>query len=311
MRIARARRAVASAVQAPPSAHALPPRAEQAPGLGSPADLRLAAAPAHSDGAVTATDGATIAFRRTFAPGGPPKDVFVLLQGTLAKPRFGDGLANALAKDGIATYATAPRTAAPNFEQYARDLQSVVEKARLENPGASVTVGGVSAGANFTLLWKTMFGGDTPTIAMSPVVVPKFLGPIDLLKVGAGMVDKKAARWLVNTPMSRHVPLTTNPASPEAHLFHPDQLKVPAGFFDDVTKAIGVAAARGPEMKGSLHIAMAGGDQVAFNPATKLASLAFGAPHKTVTTFPGLAHDLTQEFQDRALVETISRWIRF
>ncbi|HEY9721119.1 MAG TPA: alpha/beta hydrolase [Oscillatoriaceae cyanobacterium] len=269
---------------------------------------RLALA-AHRDGALFASDGQAIAYRTTEVSG-KPKAVFVMQQGTLGKPEYFDAMGEQLSQKGIKSYAVGSRTEAPSFHQHADDLQQVVAQAQKENPGVPVTVGGVSLGSMIALDWSARHNAaQLPVVAMAPVVANKFLGLKDSLRVGLGLIDKKAQKSLVDTPMSAGVPLTTNPASPEFALTGAKDLKVPAGLFDDVAKMAGDVALKGRSMQGPLLIAMGGKDQVAVNGVSKLYAHLIGSKAMTVKTFPGVAHDMSQETNHPELVQSLQNFI--
>lgn len=284
------------------------PAVEAATHQAGMASDRLAIA-AHRDGALIASDGQTIAYRTTEVAG-KPKAVFVMQQGTLGKPEYFDAMGDQMAPKGIKSYAVGSRTEAPSFHQHADDLQQVVAQAQKENPGVPVTVGGVSLGAMIALDWSARHNAaKLPVVAMAPVVAPKFLGVKDTLKVALGLVDKKAQKSLVDTPMSAGVPLTTNPASPEFALTGAKDLKVPAGLFDDVTKMAGDVALKGHHMQGPLLIALGGKDQVAMNGVSQLYSHLIDSQAKTVKMFPGVAHDMSQETNHPALVNALQNFV--
>ena len=80
-----------------------------------------------------------------------------------------------------------------------------------------------------------------------------------------GNVSEGVGRALVNTPMNKRIPLTTDPRSPELRFALPETMMVPAKLFGDVvtmTAEIGVA---GHRMRGPRYVAMAGDDRVATN----------------------------------------------
>lgn len=270
---------------------------------------RLKQAFAHADHALLASDGKPIRYRTT-APQGAPKALLIMQMGTLGTPEYFDGMGEALAKSGIQSYAIGSRVSAPTFGQHAADLEAVLERARREHPGVPTTVAGVSLGSMIALDWSARHNAEhLPVIAMSPVLATRFLGLKDTLTIGAGMVNERAARIPVNTPMSVGAALTTNPASAEAHLADARDMKVPAGLFDDVGKMVGDVALHGHRMKGPLFIAMAGNDAVAVNGATELFSKLIGSTDKTIETFPGAAHDLSQETNHPDLVNALQTWI--
>lgn len=264
----------------------------------------------HLDAGFTATDGQRIAYRVTPTVG-QPRAVFVMQQGTLGKPAYFDAMGEQLAKAGIRSYALGSRVQAPDFHQHSQDLESLVALARRENPGVPIRVGGVSLGAMIALDWGARFDTTrTPVVAMSPVVLSRFMSPADYAKLAVGFASPTlAGRLTVDTPMSAHRPLTTNPASPEAHLLDPDGMRVPASLFDDVVRMTGETALHGPKMAYPLFIAMGGADRVACNPATRVFSTLLRSPAKTVRTFPGAAHDLSQETNHADLVSALQGWI--
>lgn len=263
----------------------------------------------HSDRTLRASDGQAIRYRTT-APQGTPKALLVMQMGTLGTPEYFDAMGEALAKSGIQSYAIGSRLSAPTFGQHAADLEAVLETARREHPGVPTTVAGVSLGSMIALDWSARHNAEhLPVIAMSPVVATRFLGLKDTLTIGAGMVNDRAAKIPVNTPMSVGAPLTTNPASAEAHLADAADMKVPAGLFDDVGKMAGDVALHGHQMKGPLFVAMAGNDAVAVNGATERFATLIRSTDKTIQRFPGAAHDLSQETNHPDLVNALQTWI--
>lgn len=271
--------------------------------------LRLAGAVSHVDGLLKASDGASIAFRTT-APAGKPKAVLVLQMGTLGKREYFDGLGELLAKEGVKSYAVEPRTYAAKHWQHALDLDQVVRLAARENPGAPLTVGGVSLGSAIALDWSARHNPKgLKVLAMSPVVMPRFLGPIEMGKAAAGNLSERIGKHLVNTPMSKRIPLTTNPASPEFRFSNPETMKVPAKLFGDVVTMTAEVGAKGHRMRGPLFVAMAGDDKVAVNLATRAFTKLIRSSDKTVEVFPKLAHDLSQEWHDPRLVRKILRFV--
>jgi hypothetical protein len=55
-------------------------------------------------------------------------------------------------------------------------------------------------------------------------------------------------------------------------------------------------------------VGLAGGDMVAVNLASRAFSALIGSADKVVETFPGLAHDLSQEWHDPRFVRRIARF---
>ncbi len=268
----------------------------------------LALAAPHADGLLPASDGARIAFRTTTPA--KPRAVLVLQMGTLGKPEYFDQLADRLARDGIKSYAVQPRTYASKHWQHALDLDQVVKLAAREHPGVPLTVGGVSLGSAIALNWNARHNaGGLKVLALAPVVLPKFLGPVDMAKATLGIASERIGKRLVHTPMSKRIPLTTNPASPEFALQHPEKLKVPAKLFGDVMMMNAESAAAGRVIPGPLLIGIAGEDRVAANWASKGFAKLLRASDKAVEVFPGLAHDLTQEWHDPRFVRRIARFI--
>lgn len=271
--------------------------------------VKLGKAITHLDASLPATDGAKIAFRTT-APAGKPKAVLVLMMGTLGKAEHFDGMSLRLAAKGILSYAIEPRSSAPHYSQHAKDLQEVVKLATAQHPNAKLTVGGVSLGSMIALDWSAKFNPHgTPVLAMAPVAAPKFMGPIDMLKVGGSLVSDRIGKLLVATPMSNHVPLTSNPRSPEFHIKNPEKMKVPASLFGDVAKMSGDVALNGHKMKGPLLVTLGGSDQVAINGVTSLFTKLINSADKAVETFPKLAHDMSQEWHNPAFLRRIAKYI--
>lgn len=268
------------------------------------------AVPTHADFTVKATDGKDIAFRTT-TPAGTPKAIVVMQQGTYGQPEFWDGMGEKLAANGIKSYAVGSRVETARKGIHAEDLQQVVARARAENPGVPVTVMGVSLGAMITLDWSATHNPDQlPVVLMSPVVLPKYLGPLDLAKVAVGLlIPPLGRRWKVHSPMSKGARLTTNPGSPENELPGARQMKVPANLFDDVVKMAATGAWNGRKMNGPLMVMQAGEDQVTFNAPTRAFMGLIGARDKQVQTFAGAAHDLSQESHRSDIVESLSGWV--
>lgn len=298
-------------------AAALPPRPAApvaAPVIATPAaDVRVtkpAAAPTHQTGTLKARDGADVAYRTT-EPSGAPQAIVVMQQGTYGKPAFFDGMGEAFAGKSIKSYAVGSRVETTEATIHAADLQLVVEQARREHPGVPITVMGVSLGAAITLNWSATYNlkDQLPVVAMSPVVVPRYLGLGDLATIAAGLVSTKAADRQVHSPMSAGRVLTTNPRSPEAHLADPGGMKVPARLFGDVLKMTLGAVGAGRKMQGPLYVAMAGNDQVATNWSSRLLAKVIGSQAETLRTFPGLSHDLSQEWHDPQLVDALSAFV--
>ena len=274
-------------------------------------DTRQATAPAgsHRDGEVAARDGQAIGYR-TSEPAGAPKAIVVMQQGTYGQPAFFDGMGEAFATRGIKSYALGSRVETTDPAIHAADLQKVVELARREHPGVPVTVMGVSLGAAIALNWSAVHNHDKlPVVAMSPVIAPAYLGLRDILRIGSGLVSGKAAAKQVHSPMSAGRVLTTNPKSPEFKLPDAASMTVPARLFGDVAKMTAAVAAKGRQMTGPLYVAMAGEDRVATNWSTKGFMKLVGSKDETLRTFPGLAHDLSQEWQDPTLVDAIAGWV--
>lgn len=267
------------------------------------------AAIAHHDGSLIASDGAKIAFRAT-APAMPPKALLILQMGTLGKPEYFDELGESLAKKGIVSFAVEPRSVGGGYRQHARDLDAVVRLASLQYPSAPKTVGGVSLGAVIALHWNARHNLEaTPVVALSPVIMPKFLGPFEMAKAIASTFSRRIGKTRVNTPMSKRIPLTSNPQSPEWRFAHPETMKVPASLFGDVLKMNGEIAIRGGKLQAPLFLAIAGDDRVAANFATKLFARTNRSTQKAVVVFPGLAHDLTQEWHNPRFVQLLSKFL--
>jgi alpha-beta hydrolase superfamily lysophospholipase len=260
-------------------------------------------------GTLKASDGAPIPYRVTM-PNGPVKAVAVMQMGTLGQPEYFDQMAAKLAAAGIASYAVGARSSAPDHRQHAGDLDAVVKLAQQEQPKAPLRVMGVSLGAMIALDWSaTKNPSQVPVAAMAPVVVPTFLKARDIGRIAHGLVSEKAAQKAVNTPMSAGRALTTNPASPEAVLSHPETMTVPADLFGDVVKMAGATALKGHQMKGRLLVAIAGEDEVSWGAATRGFAATIRSQDKTVQTFPGLAHDMSQEAHDPVFVKALTDWL--
>lgn len=292
---------------AAPTAPAAKPVPAVAPARDALATTPIA--PTHRDGTVAARDGQAIGYRTT-EPAGAPKAIVVMQQGTYGKPEFFDGMGEALAGKGIKSYALGSRVETTEASIHAADLQKVVELARKENPGVPVTVMGVSLGAAIALNWSAVHNQDKlPVVAMSPVVVPGYLGLGDLARIAGGLFSDRLATKKVHSPMSADRPLTTNPKSPEMKLPDATGMTVPARLFDDVAKMTAQVAMKGRSMTGPLYVAMAGNDAVATNWSTKGFMKLVGSKDETLRTFPGLAHDLSQEWHDPTFVGAVADWV--
>lgn len=295
-------RVVAQRASAPLPAAA----ASQAAALGGDT---LATTATHADGSLTASDGKAIAYRTT-EPARKPRAIVVMQQGTYGQPALWDAMGEKLAAQGIKSYAVGSRVETTDSRIHADDLDRVVARARQENPGVPVTVMGVSLGAMIAMDWNASRNTThTPVVLMSPVVVPRYLGAGDLLKVGAGLFSKHFAKSKVDSPMSKGAPLTTNPNSPELSLPNAKEMKVPANLFDDVVKMAARGAEAGGKTTGPLLVMEAGDDKVALNLATSPFMKLIGSKDKTVVKLPGAAHDLSQESQRPDVVNTLSNWV--
>lgn len=273
------------------------------------APVALSSAPPARSGSLRASDGQAIHYRVTM-PAGPVKAVAVMQMGTLGQPEYFDQMAAKLAAAGIASYAVGARSSAPSYKQHAQDLDAVVALARQEQPQAPLRVMGVSLGAMIALDWSATHNeAKVPVAAMAPVVIPTFLKAKDMGRIAHGLVSHKAAQKPVNTPMTAGKPLTTNPASPEAHLDHPERMTVPASLFGDVVKMTSETAIHGHAMKGRLLVAIAGEDEVSLGAATRGFAATICSKDKTVETFPGLAHDMSQESHDPAFTQALTDWL--
>lgn len=272
--------------------------------------LATTAVPArHRDGVLGARDGQAVSYR-TSEPADAPKAIVVMQQGTYGQPAFFDGMGEALAARGIRSYAVGSRVQTTDPAIHAADLQRVVELARRENPGVPVTVMGVSLGAAIVLNWSAVHNQDKlPVVAMSPVVAPAYLGLGDVLRIAGGLVSGRAATKQVHSPMSAGRVLTTNPRSPEFALPDAKAMTVPARLFGDVVKMTAQVAAKGRSMTGPLYVAMAGNDAVATNWSTRGFAKLVNSRDETLRTFPGLAHDLSQEWHDPTFIGAISDWV--
>jgi alpha-beta hydrolase superfamily lysophospholipase len=258
---------------------------------------------------VKASDGKDVAFRTTQSVGAP-KAIIIMQQGTYGQPQFFDGMGEKLAEKGIKSYAVGSRVETTDYHIHADDLNRVVAQARKENPGVPITVMGVSLGAMIALDWNAEHNPDkVPVVLMSPVVLPKYLGLGDLLKVGAGLFSKHFAAEKVDSPMRKGARLTTNPASAEDHLADAKNMKVPANLFDDVVKMAAAGAWNGRKSTGPLLVMEAGADQVAANWATGGFMHLIGSKDKTVKSFAGAAHDLSQESHRPDVVNGVADWV--
>ncbi|MDB5101779.1 MAG: lysophospholipase [Cyanobacteria bacterium RYN_339] len=268
-------------------------------------DTLATTAPTHADG-----DANGVAFRTT-EPAGKPKAIVVMQQGTYGQPAYWDGMGEKLAASGIKSYALGSRVETARYGLHAEDLDKVVAKARAENPGVPVTVMGVSLGADIAMDWSAEHNPDhLPVVLMSPVVLPKYLGPIDLAKVAIGLlIPPLGKRWKVHSPMSKGAKLTTNPASMEDHLPNAKGMKVPANLFDDVVKMATKTVLHGRSMSGSLLVLEAGADEVALNPITGPFTKLIGSKDKQIKRFPGAAHDLSQEYHRKDVVDALSGFV--
>lgn len=263
------------------------------------------AAPTHANGNANG-----VAYRTT-EPGDKPKAIVVMQQGTYGKPEYWDGMGEKLAASGIKSYALGSRVATDRYGVHAEDLDKVVARARAENPGVPVTVMGVSLGADIAMDWSAEKNKDhLPVALMSPVILPKYLGPIDLLKVAVGLViPPLGKRWKVHSPMSKGAQLTSNPASNEDHLPDAKAMKVPANLFDDVVKMAAKTALHGRSMTGDVLVLEAGADQVAFNPITGPYAKLIGSQNRQVKVLPGAAHDLSQEYHRPEVVAALRDFV--
>lgn len=263
----------------------------------------------HQDGQLSARDGASIAYRSS-VPAQAPKAIVVMQQGTYGQPEFFDGMGEALAQRGVLSYALGSRVEASDNTLHADDLNRVVAMAKAKHPGVPLVVMGVSLGAAIALDWSATHNPEQlPVVALSPVVVPRYLGPRDLVRIAGGLLSDRAAERRVHSPMSAGKALTTNPQSPEAKLEKPEGMTVPARLFGDVTKMTSRVALAGHRMRGPLLVAMAGDDQVATNLSTRGFMKLVRSKDETVRSFPGLAHDLSQEWHDPSFVGALGDWV--
>lgn len=263
---------------------------------------------AHRDGRWRSQDGSERAYRVTLTQG-PPRAVVVMQQGTLGRPEDFDGLGSRLAQRGVLSYALGARSQAADGRLHADDLQALVARAREEHPGVPVVVMGVSLGAGIALDWRARHGQDgTPVVAMAPVVVPKYLGLRDLVGIAGAMLRSAWGDRPVASPMSAGRALTTNPLSPAFDLPADPKLAVPAALFAQLTQMTWRAWGQGGQSSGPLFLAQGGADAVTYHaPAKAFARLLRGPVE--AQAFPGLGHDLSQEWHDPTWVRALGDWV--
>lgn len=269
-----------------------------------------------------ARDGATIGVHMTPAAG-VERGLLIFQNGTTAGAEMFDGMAAKLAERGITSWSVRARShlnaagkVLPDVGAgiHADDLARVVARARSLSPNTPAAVSGASFGAVVAMHFNVGRNIDRlPVQALDPVLLDQFLPFGDKLRLAGSMVSDTFGRMKVNTPMSLGKTLTTNPASP--YIKNAAALratKVPARVFRDVARMDLDIMARGRRAtQGPVQYVYSGHDEVAINATTKLMEKiavppSRHIPSKTITDAP---HDLSQQWHDPEVVDTISNFV--
>lgn len=280
--------------------------------------MRMITSTARREASLLARDGQSIGVRVTEAIG-TPKATLVYMNGTAGTARLFDGMADELAKHGVTSYSVTSRThldeaggvlADSGFRIHADDLDRVVELAAREHPDTPGAIAGTSLGAVIAMHYNaTRNGRALPVVAMSPVVLERFLPFADKLRLARGIASSSASGALVNTPMSVGRTMTTNHTGSEyiTRAAEMAKTKVPARVFRDVLRMNLETALKGPRATGPLQVVLAGADQVGINASAKVIARR-AAPdglRAPVREIPGAPHELSQESHDPRVVNAI------
>ncbi len=276
---------------------------------------RAAASIMRRDASLLAADGRQIGVRVTEAVG-PEKSVLVYMNGTAGHAGLFDGMADELAERGITSYSITSRThlddagnVLPDVGHriHSDDLDRVVQLATREHPDTPAAIAGTSLGAVIAMHYNaTRNTQGLPVLAMAPVAFDRFLPFSEKAKLVGSLFSSRVSNQLVNTPMSVGRTMTHNPAS--EYVTRADemsQLKVPVRIFRDVAKMQIDILRHGQKATGELDVVLGGADQVGVNALAKLAAKR-AAPGVEVRTIPGAPHELSQEWQDARVVDTIA-----
>lgn len=279
--------------------------------------IRMIASTARREASLLARDGQSIGVRVTEAIG-TPKATLVYMNGTAGTARMFDGMADELARHGVTSYSVASRThmddagrvlSDSGFRIHADDLDRVVELAAREHPDTPAAIAGTSLGAVIAMHYNaTRNARALPVVAMSPVVLDRFLPFADKLRLARGIASSSASGALVNTPMSVGRTMTTNPASEYiSRGAEMARTKVPARVFRDVLRMNLETAAKGTRATGPLQVVLAGADEVGINGTARLVARR-AAPddlRAPIREIPGAPHELSQESHDPRVVNAI------
>lgn len=267
-----------------------------------------------------AADGWRIPVRVTEAIG-PRRGTLFFVNGTAGVPRLFDGMAAEAAAEGITTYSIGSRTHVtragaflPNSGHriHADDLDRVVTHGMGEQPGVPAGIAGVSLGATIVMHYNvTRNVHHLPVTAFNPVVIPKFLPPGDVAKVGLAILHRPAGDTLVDTPMKAGKVMSRNAGSAyNRHRERMARIEVPARIFDDVVGMTTDVVVRGRRhAMAPLHLVVSGArdDEVGVTAAARVVAR-FAAPRRLrerATVVPGMPHEASQEWQNRDVVEQL------
>lgn len=279
--------------------------------------MRAIATTARREASLLARDGERIGVRVTDAIG-TPKATLVYMNGTAGTAGMFDGMADELAKRGVTSYSVTSRThldeaggvlAESGFRIHADDLDRVVELAVREHPDTPAAIAGTSLGAVIAMHYNaTRNARALPVVAMSPVVLDRFLPFADKLRLARAIVSSSASGVLVDTPMSVGRTMTTNPASEYVtRRAEMARTKVPARVFRDVLRMNLETAAKGQRATGPLQVVLAGADEVGINATARLVARR-AAPDElraSIREIPDAPHELSQEWHDPRVANAI------
>ena len=268
---------------------------------------------ARRDATLLAADGRDIAVRVTDAIG-PEQSVFIYMNGTAGKAHLFDGMADELAQRGVTSYSITSRTHLDEAGQvlpdvghgiHSSDLDRVVQLATREHPDTPAAIGGTSLGAVIAMHYNaTRNAQQLPVLAMSPVLLDRFLPFGDKLKLAGSLVSSRVGDKLVATPMSVGRTMTSNPASEYVtKAAEMSEIRVPARIFRDVARMQIDIARHGSNVSAPARVVLAGDDQVSVNALASLGARRAGA---TTEVIPGAPHELSQEWTDQRVVDAIA-----
>lgn len=271
----------------------------------------------HTIGAFKTTDGVNI-HTEAWLPDGDVRAVVLMVHGLAEHIGRYAHIADRLTRDGYAFYgldhrghgkSDGLRAYFENFDQPLNDLKTYLDQVKAQNPGKKIFIYGHSLGSLITLNFVLRYPSEFAGMIISGTTLGVEGGQPKLL-ITMGEIMNNILPKLPVAPLDAK-DLSHDPVAVTAYdtdpLIHRGNVRV--RMANQIVQYSRHVREHLNQFKLPVLIIHGGEDKICPTPGSAILSQGIGSTDKTVKVYPGLYHEIHNEFEKETVLNDITNWL--